>query len=65
MENLDSDNMKLVADSIEDFSNMDKMRLNGMGMNGKEYPINNLDYETLTKEYLDFIYSLWFLIQIT
>ena len=58
MENLDSDNMKLVADSIEDFSNMDKMRLNGMGMNGKEYPINNLDYETLTKEYLDFIYSL-------
>ena len=39
------------------------MRLNEIGMNEKEYLIINLNYETLAKEYLDIIDSLWFLIQ--
>ena len=34
---------------------MNKIRLNEIGMNGKENPINNLNYETLAKEYLDII----------
>ena len=55
---IDSDNVGLLAESIEEFSNMDKMRLNEMGMNGKEYLINNLNHETLAKKYLDIIDSL-------
>ena len=55
---IDSDNVELLAESIEEFSNMDKMRLNEMGMNGKEYLINYLNYKTLAKEYLDIIDSL-------
>ena len=43
---------------MEEFSNMDKMRLNEIGMNGKEYLMNNLNYETPAKEYSDIIESL-------
>ena len=55
---IDSDNIELLAGSLEEFSNMDKMRLNEMGMNGKEYLNNNLNHETPTKEYLNSIDSL-------
>ena len=52
------DNAELLVLSIEEFSNMDKMRFNEMRMNGKEYLVNNLNYETLAKEYLNNIDSL-------
>ncbi len=55
---MDSDNLELVAESFEEFSNMDNMGLNEMGRNGKEYLINNLNYETLAKENLNSIDSL-------
>ena len=34
------------------------MGLNGLGRYGKEYLINNLNYETLAKEYLNSIDNL-------
>ena len=37
---------------------MNKMRLNEIGMNEKEYLINNLNHETLAIEYLNSIDSL-------
>ena len=54
----DSDNVDLVAESIEEYSDMDQIRLNEMGRYGKEYLINNLNYETLAKENFNSIDSL-------
>lgn len=55
---IESDNIQLLADTILEFSVMDKQVLKEMGQRGKEYVVKNLNYEILTERYLKIIDSL-------
>lgn len=55
---IESDNIQALTDTILEFSLMDRAQLEEMGQKGKEYVINHLNYEVLTKKYLEIIDNL-------
>ncbi len=52
---IETDNPQLLADTILEFSKMDKNELIAMGKRGKKYAESNMDFEMLSTKLLEFI----------
>ena len=55
---IEPNNPDLFAKKIIELSHYNKEILDNMGKNGFNYAINNLNYEYLTKQYIEFISTL-------
>jgi len=55
---IESDNIQTLADTILEFSLMNPIELDEMGQRGREFVIKKLNYEVLTKQYIDIIDNL-------
>lgn len=54
---VEAENPKALAYAIEKYSKKDKNELNSIGQKGREYLINNLNYDRLAKKYLQYIFE--------
>lgn len=55
---IEAENPKALAEAIKTYSLKDKSELEEMGQKGRDYLLNNLNYDKLSKEYISYILEI-------